>query len=168
MRELTTGRLRLVPLSGDDVDALLTLWRDAGVRRWLWDDREIERDEALEQVDLALARVEERGYGFWTLHLRDTPGVIGFCGFKTLDASDDPELMYGLYPEHWGRGLAVEASRAALDELFATLSPARVWALADPPNAQSFRVMEKLGMRFDRDGEAMGLPARYYVLERAG
>ncbi len=164
--KLHTDRLRLEPVQADDVDALHALWTDAGVRRFLWDDRVIERERAAAEVKDALAIEAEHGYGLWTLRLRDGDAVIGFCGFRPMHGEDGIELLYALLPAHWGKGLAVEASRAALDELCASVAPERVWALADPPNAQSFRVMEKLGMRFDRDVEFDGLPARFYVLER--
>ena len=163
--ELRTARLRLRPFGVGDVDAIHALWTDPGVRRFLWDDRVIGRERAAEEVSSALKDEAEGGFGLWTLHLRAAWGVIGFCGFRRMHGADELELLYGLLPGHWGKGLAVEASRAALDQLFAACSPPRVYALADPPNAQSFRVMEKLGMRFDRDGEAEGMPARFYVLE---
>ena len=166
--ELRTARLRLRPFGAGDVDAIHALWTDPGVRRFLWDDRVIGRGRAAREVTSALQDEAEGGFGMWTLHLREVEGVIGFCGFRRMHGADELELLYGLLPEHWGKGLAVEASRAALDQLFAACSPQRVYALADPPNAQSFRVMEKLGMRFDRDGEADGLPARFYVLEAPG
>ncbi len=163
--ELRTERLRLRPFSAGDVDAIHALWTDPGVRRFLWDDQVIDRERAAEAVAGALRDEAEGGFGLWTLHLREAWGVIGFCGFHRMQEADELELLYGLLPEHWGKGLAVEASRAALDQLFASCSPQRVYALADPPNAQSFRVMEKLSMRFDRDGESHGLPARFYVIE---
>ena len=164
--ELETERLRLRPFRLDDVDALHALWTDPGVRRFLWDDRAIERETAERVVRAALDDEAERGFGLWTLHLREEPGVIGFCGFRSLEGDVEVELLYGVHPDFWGQGLALEASRAALERLFEDCPLDRVWALADPPNAQSFRVMEKLGMRFDRDGEFQGLPARFYVLDR--
>ena len=166
--ELRTARLRLRPFGAGDVDAIHALWTDPGVRRFLWDDRVIGRERAAHEVASALRDEAEGGFGLWTLHLREVDGVIGFCGFRRMHEADELELLYGLLPEHWGQGLAVEASRAALEQLFAACSAQRVYALANPPNAQSFRVMEKLGMRFDRDGEAGGRPARFYVLEVPG
>jgi len=163
---LETGRLSLRPFRMQDVDALHALWTDPGVRRFLWDDEVITRDQAEQAVRAAVDEAGERGFGLWTLHRRDEAGVIGFCGFRTLEQGRDVELLYGVHPDFWGRGLAVEASHVALERLFAEHPFDRVWALADPPNAQSFRVMEKLGMRFDRDGEYGGLPARFYVLDR--
>lgn len=165
LRALETEHLRLQPVRADDVDALHALWTDAGVRRYLWDDIVIERERAAAAVERALANEAERGFGLWTLQLHAAETVVGFCGFNSMEDPAEIELLYGLLPDLWGRGLAVEASRAALDELFATVAPARVWALADPPNHQSFRVMEKLGMRFSHAGEANGLPARFYLLE---
>ena len=43
---IDTARLRLRPYRASDLDALHRLWTDAGVRRYLWDDRVIERDES--------------------------------------------------------------------------------------------------------------------------
>ena len=165
--ELRTPRLRLRPFAEDDVDALHAVWTDAGVRRFLWDDITIERDRAEQTLRSSLEDVERRGYGMWTLHFSAREGVIGFCGFRPLDGTRDPQIVYGVLAELWGQGLVVEASRAALAHLFESCSPERVWALSDLPNAQSFRVMEKLGMSFDRDAPHDGLPARFYVLEGA-
>jgi len=68
-------------------------------------------------------------------------------------------------PEHWGRGFAVEAARAVLARAFA-LGQKRVWAGTDLENKASQRVMQRLGMRFDRRERALGLPQVYYVIER--
>ena len=60
---------------------------------------------------------------------------------------------------------ATEASRAALDFAFHELRVPRVYAGADPPNAESFKVMERLGMRLVPEG-IPGVPGtRYYVIE---
>lgn len=43
---LETTRLVLRPATLDDVDVLWSLWTMPAVREFLWDDREISRDEA--------------------------------------------------------------------------------------------------------------------------
>ena len=45
--------------------------------------------------------------------------LIGWCGFAAPDIGEDPEILYGLAPHCWGRGLAQEMVRAAIDWLFA-------------------------------------------------
>lgn len=163
--EIATQRLRLTPFREEDIDALHRHWIDPDVRRWLWDDVVIPRERAAETVRGAIASAAARGAGMWSLFLREGDGeLIGFCGFRELPDSDDIELLYGLYPAHWGLGLATEASRAALDFAFRELRVPRVYAGADPPNAESFKVMERLGMRLVPEGIPAVPRARYYAI----
>lgn len=56
-------------------------------------------------------------------------------------------LGYSLSHDLWGRGLVLEASRAAISAAFENLPwLLKVWANSDSRNAGSMRVMEKLGM----------------------
>jgi hypothetical protein len=57
--------------------------------------------------------------------------------------------MYGLESAYWGKGLATEASRAALAWLWNSTGYSRVYARTDPPNEKSIAVMKRLGMRSD-------------------
>jgi [ribosomal protein S5]-alanine N-acetyltransferase len=55
-------------------------------------------------------------------------------------------LGYGVSRACWGRGVASEAARAAVNYGFEAFGLAKVWARADPRNGASVRVLEKLGM----------------------
>lgn len=57
------------------------------------------------------------------------------------------ELGYILRRDAWGRGLATEAARLAVDFAFDKLGANRVWAVCDPDNPASVRVLQKLGMK---------------------
>jgi len=144
---LATPRLRLRPFTRDDVDALHAIWTDPDVRRYLWDDIVITRETAVDVVEGSLRSFAEAGYGFWCIEPLDETRVIGFCGLRKFADPPEIELLYGLHREFWGRGLASEASREVLRYAFETLALARIFAGADRPNAASFRVMERLGMR---------------------
>ena len=157
---LETERLLLIPFDREHVPFLHRLWTDPEVRRYLWDDRIISVDEAAEVVEASL-----QGPGMWVLR-RDGED-IGFCGLRSIGDSDDPpqvEILYALLPAHWRQGLATEASREVLRYAFEDLGLDRVYAGADPPNARSFPVMERLGMTFDSRREIHGLDAIYYVI----
>jgi hypothetical protein len=52
--ELATARLRLLPWSHSDIDALHQLWLQPDVRRFLWDDIVITRERASEVVEGAV------------------------------------------------------------------------------------------------------------------
>ena len=57
---LTTARLRLRPFAPGDVEALHAHWTDPDVRRYLWDGREIARQEAADVVEESLASFPAR------------------------------------------------------------------------------------------------------------
>jgi ribosomal-protein-alanine N-acetyltransferase len=158
--EIRTERLFLRSFSEQDVDALHRLWTDPGVRRCLWDDIVISREQAAEVVRSAVLACQEVGY--WTLRPAEDGEVIGFCGFRSIENGPDIELMYGLLPQYWGRGLATEASRAALDFLWNNTRHDRGYARTDCANLKSVDVMRRLGMRHHSSTEAMTT----YVLER--
>jgi RimJ/RimL family protein N-acetyltransferase len=162
MQSVVTTRLRLTPFCRDDIPFLHRLWTDPGVRRFLWDDRVISIDEAADVVEASETSFRERDFGFWTVVRDDEP--IGFVGFREFPPSI--ELLYALLPQHWGQGLATEASRAALDFVFKRCPFTEVYAGTDPPNAASLRVIERLGMRFHSRRTIHGLHAVYFVLQK--
>lgn len=92
--------------------------------------------------------------------------LIGFCGLRYIGETRDVELLYGIHPRLWGRGFATEAARAILQWAFRETTLPRVFAGADLPNAASFRVMEKLGMRFSETRMTAAGETPYRVIDR--
>ena len=162
-RVIETERLRLRPATEADVDVLHCIWTDPDVRRYLWDDRVIEREVAAKVVAANEADWRDRGYGLWVVEESNEP--IGFVGFRS-DEDPRPELLFGFLPTHWHRGLAAEAARAAIDYAFHVLHSDAIWAATDPPNEASVRLMERLGMQFERRGTLNGLDTVFYALRR--
>jgi ribosomal-protein-alanine N-acetyltransferase len=161
---LTTARLLLVPFGPDDADALHAQWNDPDVGRFLWDGEPVSREAVDEVIASSLSSFRDRGYGFFTVRLRESAGAtIGFAGLRTIGETSDVEVLYGLLPAHWGQGLATEAARAVLDFGFAAGLDA-IAAGADPPNAASFAVMHRLAMPFWKEITLNGRPARYHRL----
>lgn len=165
---LTTERLCLVPAGLDDVDTFHTVIADAGIRRYLCDDRILPRVDAEGMVWNSLRSFETDGMGLWLIHEVATPRPpIGFCMLRPPGEHPIPELLYAVLPRSSGRGLAVEAARAAVDYAFVTLRCAEMLAEMDEPDEASKRVAEKLGMTFlgTRPGRARTLLR--YILQRA-
>ena len=167
---LATARLLMRPFATDDVDALHRLWIDPGVREFLWDDRIIPRETAIAVVESSVDSFVSHGFGFWSICFKNDTKLIGFAGLRhfTEDggATREVEILYGVAPAHWGKGIATEAARAVLRYGFEDLELVNIYAGADPPNAASFRVIEKLGMKFARKTLVHGLEAVYYVMNR--
>jgi len=76
------------------------------------------------------------------------------------------ELLFGLSPTHWGQGFATEAAEAVIRYAFETLGVTLVHASTDVPNQASVRVMERLGMHFERQATINGLDTLFYRLPR--
>lgn len=165
---IQTSRLWLRPFAPEDVDVLHRLWTDPDVRRYLWDDKIIERDRAAGEVEDSIASFEANGFGMWVVMLAGATEVSGFGGFRRFGSPPDKkELMYGVAPRLWGRGYATEIAEALLRFGFERLGEHRLWARTDPPNVASMRVMEKAGMTFvgrEREGD---LEVVTYVKERS-
>ena len=96
-----------------------------------------------------MAHWHERGCGSWAVSLRERPGnVIGFAGlsYKHYGDVERMNLGYRFATTAWGRGVATEAARAALDIGWRVLRLAEVWAMVDVRHEASRRVLEKVGM----------------------
>jgi [ribosomal protein S5]-alanine N-acetyltransferase len=159
---LSTARLLLRPFAPDDADALHLQWNDPDVGRWLWDGAPVSRETVAEVIAASVSGFRDRAFGFFTLRLVErAEDVVGFAGLRPIGDTTDIELLYGLLPAFWGRGLATEAARAVLDWGFDTLGLDQIAAGADPPNAASFGVMDRLGMTSWKDVTLAGRPARY-------
>ena len=78
--------------------------------------------------------------------------VIGSINIRVDQRNSAAEIGYAIGKAHWGRGFTAEAGIAAIDWTFRELGLARIYARADLENRQSWKVMEKLGMR--REGIA--------------
>ncbi len=171
---LETSRLLLLPFTRDDVDALYRLWTDPLVRKYLWDDQVIPRETAVEVVEASLESFRQHGFGFWCVSFREREALIGFCGLRHFaddlashtESQPEVEILYGVAAEHWDKGIASEAARAVLQFGFEVAGLDVIHAGADPPNAASIRVMEKLGLTFARQTRVSGLPAVYYAITR--
>jgi len=165
---LHTGRMRLRPIAIEDVDALHALLTDPGVRRYLSGDRIIPRENVVDMVAKSLASFESDGYGYFALELSEQAGeLIGFCGHRRAESSDQIELLYGIHPRHWGEGLVAEAAREVLRFGFEACDFDQVIAATDTPNQQSVRVLQKLGMTFDCRREFHGLDTVIFSMTRS-
>lgn len=96
----------------------------------------------------------ERGpeYGVWAAHARDDEELIGWFLYRPDPTTwgDEPELGYRFARRAWGKGFATEGGRALLARGFTEVGDVRAHARAERPNVASWRVMQKLGMCYER------------------
>ena len=164
---LETARPRLEPVLPRDAESMHRLWTDPDMRRHLWDDEVIPFETAEAATSASAADFASARFGLWSLLDREAGAVAGFCGLRRHGLGEEPELLFGLLPAYWGRGLAQEASRAVLGHAFTTLGLQKVVAATDVANERSARTLAALGMRFERRGPYNGLDTLFYGLDRS-
>jgi ribosomal-protein-alanine N-acetyltransferase len=125
-------------------------------------------DQRIQEFVAAQQRLqEERGFCRWKLIDKATGELAGFCGMGFLHlAGEDPEIGWWLARRYWGQGLASEAARFALDDGFERVRLDRIVSIARPENRASTRIMEKLGLKFEREWTDRGLTLVKYAIDR--
>lgn len=174
---LKTQRVLLRQYRDDDFDRLLELNSDPDVMRYLTNGQPGTRRDVESGVEWTLLyqKKYDGRLGVFTAELVESGEFMGWFLLrpdkKDLDNTQVLELGYRLKKKFWGKGYATEVSRALLRKAFEGLGADCVFAQTVAPNLASRRVMEKLGMRFDRefiDEEYVKLgPIVLYQLPRA-
>ena len=146
-----------------EIDGLAGADHLAARRRWL--------EWSVLNYD-ALASLHQPPYGDRAVVLRETGELIGACGlapvllpFEQLPSrgaasaipgltSSEIGLFWAIAPAQQRRGYAAEAGRLLIDYAFSNLRLARIVATTEYDNPASQRVMQKLGMRLERNPHA--------------
>lgn len=155
---LFTPRLRLTPATADDIELLSGMHDAPG----LPNAARTERVRTL--VASNVERFERHGFGLWVV--RSGTSAVGWVALRPRETALEPELLYGLARDGRGKGFATEAASAVLDRLFMTPGVTGVWAVTDPTNLASCRVLERLGLELEFEGEFDDRPSRVYRLKR--
>lgn len=119
--------------------------------------------------------IAQQGWGIWAVELKAPQTFIGFVGLHktTVAVPCFPcvEIAWRLAAEHWGKGYATEAARAALRIGFEVLHLPEIVAFTAMINQRSQAVMERLGMQrdlqtFEHPSVPVGNPLREHCLYR--
>ena len=163
----SSERLRLRPITVNDVDNLLLIFGDpVAMERW---SATKTREEIVRSIEWIQGSYRENGYGLWAVELQATGEFVGRVGLIRQDnvaGRAEVEVAYALAPRHWKCGYATEAARACRDWAFANLDCDRVVSLVDTRNAPSSRVAERNGMRLVGEIVRAGLPHHIYAVAR--
>jgi RimJ/RimL family protein N-acetyltransferase len=148
MEEIETDRLLLRHFTLSDLDELSSIFSDPEVVRYLGTGKPARREETEGVLRSIIAHRERHGYGRWAVVFKKTRELIGYGGLRSFHGT--PELVYLLKKCCWGNGLATEIARASLKYGFCERQFERIVAMANRANKASHRVMEKVGMTFEK------------------
>jgi ribosomal-protein-alanine N-acetyltransferase len=147
---IETPRLLLRDMRADDIAALVALWSDAEVTRYLGGPRKPASLRETFEETLALG---PEPYDLYPVVEQASGAVIGHCGLldKEIEGVVETELVYVLARAYWGQGYATEMARALVEDAFQRQGLTRLVALIEPGNAASERVAVKVGMSLEKD-----------------
>lgn len=177
---LRTARLVLRTWRTEDAAALHALDQDPRVQAWLPGPMSMAQAEAFIAAHDAMQRAT--GMCYLALEERESGALAGFVGLKRHAAHGSGALPFApctdigwrLGAAYWGKGYASESAAACLRHGFDALGLAEIVSFTVPENLRSRRLMERLGMRRDPQGDFAhpalppGHPLSRHVLYRIG
>ena len=149
--ELETERLSLRRFVFDDAPSIVALLNQPSFLENIGDRGVRNVDDAYRYLrEGPMAMYDKHGFGLWRASRRTDDVFVGMCGLLKRDILPDVDVGYAFLPEHWGQGYAFEAANATVGLGARKFGLKRIIGVVSDHNAASIRVLEKVGMRFER------------------
>jgi ribosomal-protein-alanine N-acetyltransferase len=100
-------------------------------------------------LDGPIASYEKFGFGMYVVEVRESGTPIGLCGFVKRDWLPDVDIGFAFLPQYRSQGYARESASAVRRYGHEVLGLTRIVAIVSPENADSIRLLEKIGLRFE-------------------
>jgi RimJ/RimL family protein N-acetyltransferase len=150
-----TKRLILRTWKPEDANAYFKINQDPQVIELL--QGPLTMEQVNDFINSANKHQAKHGYALWAVELKQTGELLGFIGLKytAWDAHFTPavEIGWRLGSQHWGMGYATEGAKAALAYGFKRCGLKEIVSFTVTANVRSMRVMEKIGLKRDIDGD---------------
>ncbi|RPJ29381.1 MAG: N-acetyltransferase [Chloroflexi bacterium] len=151
MRILETERLLLCRFSNEDAEFILELLNEPSFIQNIGDRGVRTLAEAgAYLLNGPIASYAKNGFGLYLVLLKETNESIGMCGLIRREGLEDVDIGYAFLPKFWSRGYAVESALAVKTYAKDVIGLKRIVAITDPANEGSVRVLEKIGLRFEK------------------
>jgi RimJ/RimL family protein N-acetyltransferase len=148
---LDTDRLTLRPLSEADAEFILGLLNEPSFLQFIGDRGVRTLEDARAYIRHGpLASYATFGFGLLLVVRKADQVSIGICGLLKREGLPDVDVGFAFLPAFWRQGYAMEAASAVMDHGKAAFGLTRIVAITQPDNPGSIRILEKLGLRFER------------------
>ena len=151
VKVIETDRLLLRQLSLDDAEFILELLNEPSFLQFIGDKGVRTLADAREYIRRGpLASYELHGFGLYLTVLKEGDISIGMCGLIKRESLPDVDIGFAFLPAYWSKGYALEAATAVLELGMRSHGLKRVVAITNPDNATSIRLLERLGLKYER------------------
>ena len=164
---LESDRLLFRKFTPEDLDALINLRSDEEVIKYLG-GKKLQNPQAIEKrLQFYIDCYEKFGFGVCAIIWKANGEMIGWGGLMPLEETGEIEVGYGMTKEFWGKGIGFETARAWLEYGFNVAGLDRIVAIAYPENTASRRIMEKCGMKYEKNEKLYSFECVFYAVSKA-
>lgn len=163
---IETERLIFRKFAEDDLDLLVEQRSDPDVNKYLGGPARQNREALEKRIKFYMSCCDEFGFGMCAMMWKETGEMIGSAGLQPLEDTGEIEVGYSIIKDYWGRGIGTEAASAWMRYGFTTAGLQRIVAVAHEENLGSRRIMEKLGMRYEKTEPHYGEDCAFYSISR--
>lgn len=162
---IETERLYLKEFSLSDAESMYALNLDPEVLKYTGDEPFNSIEEARDFIE-NYKQYQLYGFGRWSVFIKERNEYIGWCGLKYTEDKNEYDIGFRFLKEHWNKGFATETAAACLNFGFENLQIDRIVGRAMSVNFASIKVLEKIGMQFNREFDFDGEPGVIYEIDR--
>lgn len=148
MKEIVieTNRLLLGKINQEDFTEIANILQDIDVM-YAW-EKSFSNEEVQSWIDENLKRYDNEGYSYFLALNKEDNTVVGLIGPLVEKINNEPfvGVAYILNKKSWGKGYAIEGSKACIEYAFNKLKATKVIAQIRPNNISSINVAERLNM----------------------
>jgi RimJ/RimL family protein N-acetyltransferase len=151
MKVLETARLTVRRLTVEDAPFILKLVNEPSWLRFIGDRGVRNLEDARGYILKGPIEMYGRyGFGLYLTELKTDGTPIGMCGLIKRESLKDVDIGFAFLPAYWGKGYAYEAAAAVLEHGRSAFALSRIVAITSPDNISSIKLLEKIGLRFER------------------
>jgi RimJ/RimL family protein N-acetyltransferase len=148
---IETERLNLRRMTVDAAEFILELLNDPSFIRNIGDKQVRTIADARQYIlNGPVVSYERFGLGLYVVELKESGASIGICGLIKRETLADVDIGFAFLPKFRSKGYAVESAAAVKAYGLETLGLRRIVAVVNPDNDGSIRVLEKIGLKYER------------------
>jgi RimJ/RimL family protein N-acetyltransferase len=148
---LETERLVLRRLSAADAEFILGLLNQPSFLQYIGDKGVRNTEDAIRYIQTGpQASYEQFGFGLYLVEVKESGVPMGMCGLLKRDSLPDVDIGFAFLPEYWSQGFAFEAAAAVMTYGRELLGLRRIVAITSLENSASIKLLNKIGLRFER------------------
>lgn len=151
MKILETERIILLEVTEDDAEFILDLLNQPSFIKYIGDRNVRNETQARGYIESRFTESYRKfGFGMWAVVLKETSQPIGICGFVKRDSLPEADIGFAFLPQFEKKGYAFESASAAMRYGKDVLELPRVLAITSQDNRDSQKLLEKIGLKFER------------------